>query len=163
MRVTGRLALLLGARAALGVRGQPSARERYRAGVAKRAIRRFGPGPYVLGFVRDEGLWGEGFPFAVPALSAIEQLRLDVPVTLLAGENGAGKSTILELVAEAIGFAAQGGELERAGELPAVPRSVLDGALTPVLSAHKPRNGYYLRAESFFNVAAFVDSGDRYA
>jgi hypothetical protein len=94
--------------------------ERYGACVAKRAIRRFGPGPYVLGFVRDEELWGKGFPFDVPALSAIEQLRLDAPVTLLAGENGAGKSTILELVAEAIGFAAQGGELERLGELPAL-------------------------------------------
>ncbi len=131
--------------------------------MAKRAIRRFGPGPYVLGFARDQALWGEGFPFDLPALSAIEQLRVDVPVTLLAGENGAGKSTILELVAEAIGFAAQGGELERSGELPAVPRTVLGGALAPVLSSHKPRNGYYLRAESFFNVAEFVDSGDRYA
>ena len=126
-------------------------------------MRRFGPGPYVLGFVRVQGLWGEGFPFDVPALSAIEELRLDVPVTLLAGENGAGKSTILELAAEAIGFAAQGGELERLGELPPVPRTVLRGALAPVLSSHKPRNGYYLRAESFFNVAEFVDSGDRYA
>ncbi|MGA2008105.1 MAG: hypothetical protein ABSH27_11180 [Solirubrobacteraceae bacterium] len=131
--------------------------------MAKRAIRRFGPGPYVLGFVRDEARWQEGFPFDVPALAAIEQLRLDLSVTLSAGENGAGKSTILELAAEAIGFAAQGGELERSGELPAVPRGVLGGALAPVLSAHKPRNGYYLRAESFFNVAAFVDSGDRYA
>jgi predicted ATPase len=50
--------------------------------VAKRAIRRFGPGPYVLGFVRDREFWGEGFPFDVPALRAIEDLRLDVPVTL---------------------------------------------------------------------------------
>lgn len=117
----------------------------------------------MLAFVRDQELWGDGFPFDVPALAAIEQLRLDVAVTLLAGENGAGKSTILELVAAAIGFAAEGGELERLGELPAVPRPVLGGALTPVLSAHRPRNGYYLRAESFFNVAAFVDSGDRFA
>jgi predicted ATPase len=117
----------------------------------------------VLAFVRDQELWGDGFPFDVPAMAAIEQLRLDVAVTLLAGENGAGKSTILELVAAAIGFAAEGGELERLGELPAVPRPVLGGALTPVLSAHRPRNGYYLRAESFFNVAAFVDSGDRFA
>jgi hypothetical protein len=99
----------------------------------------------------------------VPALAAIDELRLDAPVTLLAGENGAGKSTILELVAEAIGFAPQGGELERLGELPAVPRSVLNGALSPILSTHKPRKGYYLRAESFFNVAEFVDSGGRYA
>jgi predicted ATPase len=131
--------------------------------VAKRAIRQFGPGPYVLGFARDQALWGEGFPFDVPALLAIEQLRLDSPVTLLAGENGAGKSTILELAAEAIGFADQGGELERLGELPAVPRAVLGGALAPVLSSHKPRNGYYLRAESFFNIAEFVDSGAGFA
>ena len=99
----------------------------------------------------------------MPALAAIDELHLDAPVTLLAGENGAGKSTILELVAEAIGFAPQGGELERLGELPAVPRSVLNGALSPILSTHKPRKGYYLRAESFFNVAEFVDSGGRYA
>jgi predicted ATPase len=51
--------------------------------------------------------------------------------------------------------------------LPAVPRNVLDDQrkplLAPVLSATKPRNGYFLRAESFFNVAEFVDSGDRFA
>ena len=128
-----------------------------------RAIRHFGPGPYVLGLTRDEALWRAGFPFELPALAAIEQLSLEQPVTLLAGENGAGKSTVLELVAEAIGFSAQGGELDRAGELPAAPRSVLGGALSPRLSAHKPRNGYYLRAESFFNVAAFIDSGGRFA
>ena len=69
--------------------------QRYGAGVAKRALRRFGPGPYLLGLAREPGLWGEGFPFDVPALFAIEQLRLDTPVTLLAGENGAGKSTVL--------------------------------------------------------------------
>jgi len=86
-------------------------------------------------------------------MAAIEQLRLDVAVTLLAGENGTGKSTVVELLAEAIGFAAHGGELERWGELPAVPRSVLHGALSPILATRRPRKGYYLRAESFFNVA----------
>jgi predicted ATPase len=131
--------------------------------VARHRDRRFGAGPYVLGFTKDPDLWGAGFPFDVPALAAVEELRLDVPVTLLAGENGTGKSTILELVAAAIGFAAEGGELERSGVLPAVPRSVLGGALSPVLTANKPRNGYYLRAESFFNVAAFIDSGGQFA
>lgn len=53
------------------------------------------------------------------------------PVTLLAGDNGSGKSTVLDALAEAIGFAAEGGELERSGELPAVPRKVLDEALAP--------------------------------
>jgi hypothetical protein len=45
-----------------------------------------------------------------------------------------------------MGFAREGGELERLGELPAVPRAVLDGALEPVLSRSKPRIGYFLRA-----------------
>ena len=125
----------------------------------RRDTRIFGPGPYVLG-LRREGGWGSGFPFDVPAVAAVEEVKLDRPVTLLAGENGSGKSTILEAVAESIGFGDEGGELERLGELPAVPRNVLDGALAPVLSATKPRNGYYLRAESFFNIAKFIDSGE---
>ena len=103
--------------------------------------------------------WGDGFPFEVPAVAAVEDLRLDAPVTLLAGDNGSGKSTIVEAIAEAMGFAAEGGELERSGELPAVPRPVLGGGLEPMLSRTKPRNGYSLRAESFFNIASFVDSG----
>ena len=122
------------------------------------AKRRFGPGPYVLGLRRDPGRWESGFPFDLPAVAAVEDLRLDQPVTLLAGENGTGKSTVLEAFAAAIGFADEGGELERLGELPAVPRSILKGALAPVLTGTKPRNGYYLRAESFFNIARLIDS-----
>ena len=126
-----------------------------------RDTRRFGPGPYLLGFTRERQ--DSGFPFNLPAIETIERLQLHRPITLLAGDNGSGKSTLLEAIAAAIGFAEQGGELERLGELPAVPRSILRGALAPVLSETKPRNGYYLRAESFFNVAAFIDSGDRFA
>jgi len=37
-----------------------------------------------------------------------------------------------------------------------VPRNVLDGALAPMLTGSKPRNGYYLRAESFFNIAGLI-------
>jgi predicted ATPase len=59
--------------------------------------------------------------------------------------------------------ATEGGELERSGELPAVPRAVLDDALEPVLSARKPRNGYFLRAESFFNIASFIDGAGMFA
>jgi len=44
-----------------------------------------------------------------------------------------------------------------------VPRAVIGDAVEPVLSARKPRTGYFLRAESFFNVAQFVDSGHRFA
>ena len=129
----------------------------------RRDVRRFGRAPYIVGFDRDPDRWGEGFPYSVPAVAAIEGLRLDAPVTLLAGDNGTGKSTITEAVAEAMGFAAEGGELDRSGELPPVPRPVLDGALVPKLGTRKPRNGYFLRAESFFNLAHFIDGGSTFA
>ena len=127
----------------------------------RREARKFGPGPYVLGLRCDR--IDEGFPFDVPAVAEVETISLDAPITLLAGDNGTGKSTVVEAIAASMGFVAEGGELERSGALPAVPRPILDGALAPILSATRPRNGYFLRAESFFNIAAFVDSGDRFA
>jgi len=129
----------------------------------RRDPRRVGRGPYLLGLRRVEERWGDGFPFDVPAVAAVERLRLDAPVTLLAGDNGTGKSTLVEAIAEAIGYGPEGGELDRSGELPAVPRAVLGGALEPELSHTKPRGGYFLRAESFFNVARFVDGGSDFA
>ena len=128
----------------------------------RRDSRRFGRGPYLLGLRRTKD-WGEGFPFDVPAVERIEELRLDAAVTLIAGDNGTGKSTVIEAVAEAIGFAAEGGELERSGELPAVAGPAMHGGVAPALTNTKPRKGYFLRAESFFNVAAFVDSGGIHA
>ena len=77
----------------------------------RRDRRRFGRGPYLLGLRRVEALWREGFPYDVPAVAAVETLRLDTPVTLLAGDNGTGKSTIVEAIAEALGFGHEGGEL----------------------------------------------------
>src|SRR3954468_19104328 len=76
--------------------------------------RRFGPGPYVLGLRRLRA--GDGFPFDVPAVEQVERLRLTAPVTLLAGDNGTGKSTLIEAIAEAIDFSDEGGELEPGGQ-----------------------------------------------
>lgn len=127
------------------------------------ARRKPGPGPYVLGLRRsDPDGWGSGHPFDVPAVRDLEGLRLDSPITLLAGENGVGKSSVVELLAEAMGFAAQGGELDRPGD-PSAPRPVLGGTLVPVLSGTRPHGGYFLRAESFFGVAAFIGSGHELA
>lgn len=126
--------------------------------------RRIGAGPYVLGLRRVEERWGTGFPFDLAAIRGIEALRIDAPVTLLAGDNGAGKSTVVEAVAEAMGFPEAGGELERFSDGPgstvARPRPVLSGALEPVTGATKPSRGYFLRAESFFNVAGSIGDPD---
>jgi predicted ATPase len=127
----------------------------------KRRDRRvFGRGPYLVGLARTEEPWGSGHPFDLPVTAQLPELRFDQPVTLLAGENGTGKSTIVEALAASLGFPEEGGEYERSGALPATPRPVLDDTLEPVLTATKPRGGYFLRAESFFNVAAYVDAQD---
>jgi predicted ATPase len=126
----------------------------------RRDIRRPGPGPYLLGFEGEPP--GEEFPFSVPAMRDLAALDLDAPITLLAGDNGTGKSTLVETIAQAVGFAPEGGEYERAGELPPVPRAV-HGVEPRMHRWNKPRNGYFLRAESFFNVAAFVDEGGEFS
>lgn len=126
----------------------------------RRDVRRFGPGPYLLG-LKSAG--GDTFPFSVPAVADVANLRLDNPVTLLAGDNGTGKSTLIEALAGAIGFKPEGGELERLGERPAIPRAVHGGALEPILGENKPRTGYFLRAESFFNIASFIDAKEEFS
>jgi len=135
----------------------------------RRDVRRFGSGPYLLGLTGGEGDPDDHVGFPYEALADVQQLSFDQPVTLLAGDNGTGKSTIIEACAAAMGFAEEGGELERLGELPAVPRSIYKGFLTPVVNRWaRPRIGYFLRAESFFNVALgadeatdFTNYGDR--
>lgn len=129
---------------------------------ARRDDRRFGPGPYLLG-LEQVGDSRTGFPYDLPALANVEDLALDRPVTFLAGENGAGKSTVIETLADAMAFAEEGGELERSGVLPPVPRPVLNDWLAPRVTRTRPRNGYFLRAESFFNIASFVDGGSIHA
>jgi predicted ATPase len=94
------------------------------------------------------------YPFDLPAVRALDGLRFET-VTYFVGENGSGKSTVLETLAVALGFNAEGGTRNfrfatRSSESP------LHQALRPVRRAH-PRDGFFLRAESFFNVASEID------
>ncbi len=74
-----------------------------------------GPSPRVHGFLRAVRLEREGvpsfdvYPFAIPAVRAIDELPLDAKLTFFVGENGSGKSTLLEAIAVAAGFNPEGG------------------------------------------------------
>jgi predicted ATPase len=121
--------------------------------------RRFGPGPYILGARVDpaRGPLPSGYPF-VPAVRDLPGLVPDRHVTFLVGENGSGKSTLIEAFAIASGFSPEGGplsrELGRAGQS---SESELAEWLLIEAGPHKPSAGFFLRAESFFNVAALID------
>lgn len=91
-------------------------------------------------------------------LIAGNALEFDRPVTFLVGENGAGKSTLLEGVAVACGFNPEGGTRNFSFSTRAT-HSVLGEYLTPARRRY-PRDGFFLRAESFYNVATNIDEMD---
>lgn len=77
-------------------------------------------------------------------------------VTFFVGENGSGKSTVLEAIALALGFGPEGGT--RSVRFQTVDSvSGLHEVLRLVRGVPQPRDGYFLRAESFFNVASYMD------
>jgi len=96
------------------------------------------------------------YPFDIPAVRDIETIQFHPNVTFLVGENGSGKSTVLEALAKSLGFGAEGGT-----------RGVRHETTESVSSLHEvlrvargvpfPRDAYFLRAESFFNVATYMD------
>ena len=91
---------------------------------------------------------GTGFPFDVPVIRALDALTFDSPVTFFVGENGSGKSTMLEAIALAA-------KLPTVGSAQAVDDETLKAqrALARTLKLtwnRKARNGFFLRAEDFF-------------
>lgn len=85
-------------------------------------------------------------------------LTFERPVTFLVGENGAGKSTLLEAIAVACGFNPEGGTRNFSFSTRAT-HSVLGEYLTPGRKRY-PEDGFFLRAESFYNVATNIDEMD---
>jgi predicted ATPase len=115
------------------------------------------------------------FPFnTLKFLTDEFEMSFEHPITLLVGENGSGKSTLLEGIASLAGFSSYGGsqqhqvykrarhyddeddELIGDEDEPEPPGRILAKALRP---AWLPRvsNGFFFRAESFFNVASYLD------
>lgn len=91
-------------------------------------------------------------------LVQMEELSFTKPVTFLIGENGTGKSTLLEAIAVASGFNAEGGTRNFTFST-ASTHSDLYRHLTISKRAH-PKDGFFLRAESFYNVASNIDEMD---
>jgi len=109
-----------------------------------------------LALKRDEIESFDVYPFSIPAIRRLDELALDSAVTLFAGENGSGKSTLVEAIAVAAGFNPEGGSRNVTVSTRA-SHSVLHKYLRLVRSTPRPRTGYFLRAESFFNVATYIE------
>ena len=98
----------------------------------------------------------DSHPYSVPAVRALESIDFHADVTFFIGENGAGKSTVLEAIALALGFSMEGGtrsvRLNSAGAV-----APLHQALRLAKSYKTPKDGYFFRAESFHNIATYMD------
>ncbi|MGX8680266.1 MAG: AAA family ATPase [bacterium] len=92
----------------------------------------------------------------IDALKGVEEITLSAPVTYFVGENGSGKSTLLEALAIQAGFNPEGGTRNYCFSTYDSHAS-LHEALTFVRSPRRIRWGYFLRAESFYNVATMEE------
>jgi len=88
----------------------------------------------------------------IEAVKDVDTLTFHKPVTFFVGENGSGKSTLLEAIAVAYGFNPEGGTKNYAFST-YDSHSELCEAVRIVKGIRRPKSGYFLRAESFYNVA----------
>ncbi|MNW41781.1 chromosome segregation protein [compost metagenome] len=109
--------------------------------------------------LREEVPSFKKYPFHLPAVGQFERLDFHPKVTYIVGENGMGKSTLLEAFAVALGFNPEGGTLNMTFST-AETHSELHQYLRPIRGVYKPRDGFFFRAESYYNLATEIDKLD---
>lgn len=100
------------------------------------------------------------YPFNLPAVAMLDELKFHPKVTYIVGENGMGKSTLLEGIAAALGFNPEGGTLNFSFATEET-HSDLYRYIRAVRGVRKPRDGFFFRAESYYNVASEIDALER--
>lgn len=126
-------------------RRHPSAREPFLKGSFLNAIR----------LERDLVPHSDQYPFSIPAIRNLDRLEFHPAVTFFIGENGSGKSTLLEAIAMKLNFNPEGGG-KNFNFATRETHSNLHEHLTLERFGHFT-DGYFLRAESFYNLATQVD------
>jgi predicted ATPase len=107
---------------------------------------------------RDLNLDFQQYPLNIASIKELDYLTFHPDVTFLVGENGSGKSTVLEAIAQALGYSAEGGTLNaRFSTTETQTTSTLHEWIRLARGTSQPRDGYFLRAESFFNWATYMD------
>lgn len=96
------------------------------------------------------------YPFNLPAICNLSTLEFHPRVTFIVGENGAGKSTILEAIAVAYGFNPEGGT-KNFNFASKDTHSELNEHIKLIKGIRLPKDGFFFRAESFYNVASNID------
>lgn len=109
--------------------------------------------------MREQFPQTDRYPFALPSFRQLEEIEITDSVTFFVGENGSGKSTLLEAVAYQCGFHTAGGSRNHSYEVERSEASLGDYIRLSWLP--KQTNGFFLRAESFYQFASHVDELER--
>lgn len=114
--------------------------------------------PYLIdiSLLRERIANPEEYPFCIPVVHHLETLSFHPDVTFFIGENGTGKSTLLEAIAASMGFNPEGGTKNSLFSTRDT-HSNLSEYIKPGRSYKTPKDGYFLRAESFYNMASYID------
>jgi len=99
------------------------------------------------------------YPFTIPTIKNLTELELTSSVTFLVGENGTGKSTLLEGIADNCEFNVAGGSRNNLYEVDAIESAL--GEHIRLSWMPKVTNGFFLRAESFYQFASHIDELQR--
>ncbi|PSL44315.1 putative ATPase [Chitinophaga niastensis] len=110
-------------------------------------------------FNKDKVTAPQQYPFNIPALKNFSSLKFHPKVTYLSGENGMGKSTLIEAIAVACGFNPEGGSINF-NFATRTSHSVLHEYIRIAKAPIRPKDGFFLRGESFFNVATNIEQLD---
>lgn len=92
----------------------------------------------------------DAFPYSVPSIRALREMRFPTAVTFLVGENGSGKSTLLEAIAAATGLPSLGSELRVEADETLQAQRALGASIALTWNRARARRGFFLRAEDFF-------------
>ncbi len=114
--------------------------------------------PYLINIslVREKISNWEEFPYNIPAIRSLQTLQFHPDVTFFVGENGMGKSTLLEAIAQLMRFNPEGGNRNTLFSTRDTHSELYEN-LKCSRSCKMPRDGYFFRAESFYNVASYMD------
>jgi predicted ATPase len=102
----------------------------------------------------------ESYPFNLGFVQSLDKLDFHPKVTYIIGENGMGKSTLLESIAVAWGFNPEGGTINFSFSTRSTHSNLFE-YIQLIRGPYRPRDGFFFRAESYYNLATNIDDLDR--